>query len=126
MLSPLEKLLTRPFPAQLKALFKVEVKSYCLSSEYCYDQVMIQSRRYYQRTKNRVHLTHPWRYPDFQYGQRYEVNPYAVSLLTILVVHLDAQTVFFCFDIRNSAVEPRYDSQVWCERCYCFPMYGMT
>ena len=55
-------------------------------------------------------MTSSWRYPDFQYGQRFEVNPYAVSLLTILVVRLDAQTVFFCFDIRNSAVELRDDN----------------
>ena len=50
--------------------------------------------------------------PDFLYGQRFEVNPRAVALLTILVVRLDAQTVFFCSDIRNSAVEPRYNNHI--------------
>jgi len=118
-LSLLGLILTRPFPAQWTSLFQVEVKSYCLPTEYCYDQVRAQSRRYYQRTKNLVHPTPLWRYPDFLYGQRFEVNQCAVALLTILVMRLDAQTEFFCFDIRNSAVEPRYDNQVWCKRCYC-------
>ena len=98
-------MLTRPFPAQLKSLIQVEVKSFRLPTEYCFDQVRAQSHRYSQRTKSLVHLTRPWRYPDFLYGQRFEVNPRAVALLTILVVRLDAQTVFFCLNIRNSAVE---------------------
>ena len=84
MLSPLEKLLTRPFPAQLKALFKVEVKSYCLSSEYCYDQVRALSHSYSQMTKSLVHLTHPWRYSDIQCSQRFEANPYVLPVDNLL------------------------------------------
>ena len=78
------QILTRSFPAQLKYLFQVQEMSYCFPTEYYFDQVRAPS-----------HLD-------------------AVALLTILVVRSDAQTVFFYFDIRKSALEPRYINQVWC------------
>jgi len=63
------EILTRPFPAQLKYLFQVEVMSYCFPTEYYFDQVRAPSHHYSQSTKSLVHLTHQWRYPDSQYGQ---------------------------------------------------------
>ena len=113
-LSPVESNIDPPISGSIKVSLQVEVKSYCFPTEYCYDQVRVQSRRYSQRTKNLIHLTHPWRYPDFLYGQRFEVILHAVVLFTILVMCSDTQTKLLCFDISNSAVELYCNSEVWC------------